>query len=130
MVHPGSAQDLTMDVTTEEFVVSDEAAGPYGMVAGADGAVWFTLAGAGKIGRFAPGGAVETIDLPNPEGQPTAIIAAPDGAMWFTQTRDNSIGRVTPAGEVSIFRAPTPDAAPFGLAVGHDGALWFTEMSA
>lgn len=81
-----------MDVMIAGFVVSDDAAGPYGVAAGADGAVWFTLAGIGKIGRFAPGASVDIFDLPNPDGQPTAIIAAPKGAMWFTQAHDNSVG--------------------------------------
>lgn len=76
-----------MDVTTEEFVVSDAAARPYGIAAGADGAVWFTLAGAGKIGRFAPGAGAENFGLPNPAGQPTAIIAGPDEARCGSRSR-------------------------------------------
>ena len=118
-----------MDVTIEEFVVSDGAAGPYGVAAGPDGAIWFTLAGAGQIGRFAPATDVEIFDLPNPEGQPTAIIATPEGALWFTQTRDNSVGRITPTGEVTIFGLPAaggvagwPGCGPRrrGLAHGDD----------
>ena len=45
-------------VSISEFHVSDGEAGPYGITAGADGAMWFTMVHHGRIGRLTLDGAV------------------------------------------------------------------------
>ena len=81
----------------EEFEVSGPDAGPYGIAAGPDGALWFTMVHAGKIGRFVPGGGLTTYDLA-PGSGPSMITTGSDGAMWFTRLKDHKIGRITSDG--------------------------------
>ena len=61
------------------------------MVAGPDGALWFTETGR-RIGRITTAGVVTEYPI---AGQPAAAIAAgPDGALWFAET-GNRIGRLS-----------------------------------
>ena len=123
-------QNPAVDVTIEEFVVSDGDGGPVRDCRWSQRCHLVHACGCRQDRAARAGSAPRTYALPNPKGQPTAIAPGPDGSMWFTQTLDNSIGRITPAGDFAIFGLPTPGASPAGLAVGPDGALWFTEMTA
>lgn len=105
-----------------------EAAGPYGITAGADGALWLTLVHSGEIARLATDGTVTRHPAGPPGCGPTIITPGPDGALWFSRTQDHHIGRITTSGEVTGFALPG-DGGPFGIAPGPDGALWFTEMN-
>ncbi len=101
--------------------------GPADIVAGPDGALWFTNATGNSIGRITTAGAVTTFSDPSVSG-PIGIAAGPDGALWFTNATGNSIGRITTAGAVTNFT----DASihdPQGIAAGPDGGLWFTNAT-
>jgi virginiamycin B lyase len=100
----------------------------YDIVAGPDGALWFTENATNKIGRITTDGLLTRFSVPTPDSQPHSIVAGPDGALWFTENAGNKIGRITTAGVVAEFSIPTPNSLPTGIAVGSDGALWFTEQ--
>jgi uncharacterized protein (TIGR03437 family) len=104
---------------------------PSGIVAGPDGAVWFTEYGAGKIGRITTSGVLTEFPVPTVSGAlPYGIAAGPDGALWFTDLGTNAIGRVTTTGRFTEFTIPTARSNPARIAAGPDGALWFTESDA
>ena len=99
-------------------------AGPTGIAAGPDGALWFTNDGNNSIGRITTAGTVTNYTgtgISDPDG----IAAGPDGALWFTNTGNNSIGRITTTGAVTNYTG-TGISGPHGITAGPDGALWFT----
>ena len=54
------------------------------VVAGPDGALWFTEFGANKIGRITTTGQFSEYALAN-LSNPGGITAGPDGALWFAE---------------------------------------------
>ena len=99
------------------------------MVAGPDGAVWFTAGLTGKIGRITTGGSLTEYSTGSSSSGPQGIAAGPDGMIWFAETSSNKIGRISTAGVLTEFAVPTPSSQPGDIAAGPDGALWFTERS-
>jgi virginiamycin B lyase len=71
-------------------------ADPSGIVAGVDGALWFTNSGNNTIGRITTGGTVTSFSDPS-LANPQDITTGPDGALWFTNPSNNSIGRIVAA---------------------------------
>ena len=106
---------------------------PVGIVAGPDGALWFTNEGInsiGSIGSITTAGIVTDHTDPNIR-QPGFITAGPDGALWFTNglmKGNYSIARITTAGTVTKYTDPGL-SLPFGIAAGPDGAVWFANAS-
>jgi virginiamycin B lyase len=129
---------ITADGQITEFPLpfdpQPHGAGPYGIAAGSDGALWFTLIRGDAIGRITTAGALTFFPLPPslfPPGDnaPYAIVSGPDGALWFTQA--SAIGRITTAGDIVRFVAHTGVSSdPTELAAGPDGALWATFVNA
>jgi virginiamycin B lyase len=117
------AQNIT------EFPVPTPASEPNGIVAGPDGALWFTEYNANKVGRITTAGTINEFGIPTSASFPVYITAGPDGALWFTESSGNKIGRMTTSGTITEFTIPTPASQPAGIAAGPDGALWFTEIS-
>ena len=76
---------------------------PIAMVAGPDGALWFT--NNGWIGRITTSGVLSYYADPS-IAHPDGIAVGPDGALWFTDD-NNSIGRITTAGVVTSYTDPT-----------------------
>ncbi len=66
--------------------VADEGAGPYGIAAGPDGALWLTFAHSGRIARLTLDGELDEHPdehpLESPGCRPTVITPGPDGALW------------------------------------------------
>ncbi len=136
---------------TEYPLLPSNAALPDQIVAGPDGAMWFTLndfgqgSAAPRIGRITTLGAVTEYALPNPSTRPHAITVGPDGNLWFTaqgtaanaaptqNTGSNFIGKITPSGQVTEYPLPPQVDAQSqafvlgGITAGPDGAVWFTE---
>jgi virginiamycin B lyase len=112
-----------------EFAVPTQGAGPYGVAAGPDGAIWFTESNfSNNIGRITTAGAITNYFIPTFRSQPTGIVAGPDHALWFTEASGNKIGRITTAGVLTNeYAVPTPAGSPTSITVGPDGALWFVE---
>jgi|SRR6516165_1958806 len=111
------------------------------IVAGPDGALWFTGDGPNDIGRITTTGVITEFSIPVRAKfiVYTNIAAGPDGALWFGLAKDTGniralwasrgIGRMTTTGEFSEFLLPQGDpinGIPYGITAGPDGALWFT----
>jgi virginiamycin B lyase len=111
---------------------------PSGIVAGPDGALWFTQGCNGiaqfetcgeSIERITTSGATTLYSLPytGVTQAPTGITNGSDGALWFTESLGNKIGRITTTGVINEYPIPTANSYALSIAAGPDGALWFTE---
>jgi streptogramin lyase len=99
--------------------------GPYGIVAGSDGNVWFTETSASAdVGRLSPTGSLT--EFP-PSSTARNIALGADGNLWFTEPGNGAIGRSTVGGTIVEFSVPPISSAPVDLAQGPDGNVWFTE---
>jgi len=75
---------------------------PIDLVAGRDGAIWFTEykgtyqhENDAKLGRITTSGAItEYSGGFNPKSGPTGITLGPDGKVWFVETVTNKLARV------------------------------------
>jgi virginiamycin B lyase len=105
-------------VTVRELPTA--AAGPVGIAATHDDAVWFTEILADKLGRIPMDGPVQEIDLP---GKPHAVVADPDDGVWVSLWGANQIARVSGDGDIVTIDLPA-GSEPHGLAIGPDGAPW------
>jgi virginiamycin B lyase len=99
---------------------------PAGIVAGPDGALWFTD-WMGKIGRITTSGSITSFTVSGGVGQSASITVGSDGNLWFAGS--NGISRMTTAGAVTTFVPPTSGSSPQSIVAGPDGALWFTESA-
>lgn len=101
---------------------------PTAIVAGRDGALWFTETGGDRIGRITTDGAVREFAIPTPRSGSAGIAVGPDGAIWFTEAYGAALGRLDPAtGRIAEYPVPDLYGQPGALAVGGDGALYFTQ---
>src|SRR5258708_3497920 len=75
---------IVMAVGLNEFGYLSPQTGPFGIVAGPDGNLWFTESSANQIGRVAPDGTIAEFPLPTKGGSPQGITLGPDGNLWFT----------------------------------------------
>ena len=108
----------------------DMGAVPRGIVAGPDGAMWFTESGADQIGRITADGTINEYPLPSRNqvhAFPDGIVLGPDGAIWFTETLYGALGRIDVAtGAITEHRIEPRGVAGAGLVTkGPDGAFWF-----
>jgi virginiamycin B lyase len=98
---------------------------PIGIVAGPDGALWFTnFTTNGSIGRITTSGTVTTYTRKAVIG-PSSITVGPDKALWFTNLFSGSVGRITTSGNISIYRER---GGPEDIVTG-PGNLWITNIS-
>jgi virginiamycin B lyase len=115
----------------DEFPVPSRGASPWGITVGRDGALWFTEARGGKIGRLDPRHplAVQEFPLPSPDSEPRSITAAPDGALWFFESKSKKVARMDPAPPRAVeeFLIPSSMTDVFGLAADDAGGVWFTQ---
>jgi len=122
-IPPASAQ-----VTIDEFPVPTGGSRPYTIVAGPDGALWFTESIGNKIGRINTKGMFQEFDVPTGESGPYGIAVGADGNIWFTERFGDQIGRFEFLGQhITEFPIPTPFAQAWEIAPGADGLLYFTE---
>jgi virginiamycin B lyase len=117
---------------------------PTDIVAGPDGALWFTEGGwtaigvnaiGSVIGRITTTGSITEYTTPTNASSPGGITVGPDKALWFTEAcadgqPGNKIGRITTSGSITEYTTPTTQSYPTSIATGPDGALWFTEWCA
>jgi streptogramin lyase len=118
---PLSAQTIT------EFPLPTAGSPPTSIVAGPDGALWFTEYDGHKIGRITTAGLITEFAIPH-FASPAGIVAGPDGNLWFAENDGNSIGRITTGGVITEFPIPTGRSGPGWIVAGPDGNLWFTEL--
>lgn len=110
---------------------------PSDIVAGPDGALWFTEAyPTNAIGRITTDGVVTQYSLPANFSNPAALTVGSDGALWFLQiglyngtASEARVGRITTSGSFSGFTVPVSSGVTINgesnLIAGSDGALWF-----
>jgi virginiamycin B lyase len=79
-----------------EYPIATANSEPFGIAAGADGALWFTEAGGNKVGRITTAGRISEYAVPTPSSEPRGIVAGSDGALWFTEWQGDRIGRIKP----------------------------------
>jgi virginiamycin B lyase len=115
---------------TTQFTVPSADSDPTGIIAGPDGALWFTEQSANKIGRVTTSGSFTEFTVPTAVALPLSIIVGPDGALWFTELGGVSkIGRITTAGAITEFPLPAANAHPEEIVLGPDNAFWFGESN-
>ncbi len=77
-----------------EFPLPTAFSYPEAITAAADGNLWFTEAGANRIGRITTAGDVSEFPIPG-AGTARGIAAGPDGNVWFTEEGGDKIGRIS-----------------------------------
>lgn len=97
---------------------------PEGIVAGPDGAMWFTDSQNLAIVRLDSAGNFRPFPVEDSSGGPGPITVGPDGNLWFIEYFSASIGRATLGGETAVF--PVPTFLLRDIAGGPDGNVWFT----
>jgi len=96
-------------------------AGPVGIAATHDDAVWFTEILAEKIGRIPMDDAIQEMELP---GKPHAVVADPDDGVWVSLWGASQIARISGDGSDIVTIDLPPGSEPHGLAIDHDGVPW------
>ena len=129
-----AASTCSASAGTPLFSEFPTVAHPREIVAGPDGALWFTNAFTNKIYRITSSGVITSFATLSGFPGPTSIVVGPDGALWFTITAVNSasagaIGRMTTTGVATRYDLPVGHS-PMSITRGPDGALWFTEVTA
>ncbi|HEX9132639.1 MAG TPA: Virginiamycin B lyase [Ktedonobacteraceae bacterium] len=124
--------------TIKKFTVPTAGSSPNGITTGPEGALWFTEAGSGKIGRVTTSGAITELTLTGGSASGFGshpITKGPDGALWFVEQSTGTIGRLTTTGVFSQFNLPgninkdeVIESAK-SITAGPDGALWFTSQN-
>src|SRR5262249_51228760 len=76
-------------VSFKEYALPVTGSTPTGIASGSDGALWFTEAGANKIGRITTTGVIAEFVIPTAGSNPQGIASGPDGALWFTEFGGN-----------------------------------------
>jgi virginiamycin B lyase len=121
------------------------------IVAGPDGALWFTNVsnllsisetgrGFATVGRLATDGTVKAFVPPySPPSLPSQIVVGPDKALWFAEPglafvkgqgsvpSYGGIVRISTDGQLKAFDLAHRNVFPLALASGPDGALWFAD---
>jgi hypothetical protein len=91
---------------------------PSYIVAGPDGALWFTNRDSESIGRITTSGEMAFYKGAGIH-QLVGITVAPDGALWFCNFKGDSIGRITAVPEVAI--SPSSGAPGTSVTVTGEG---------
>ncbi len=107
-----------------EHPLAAQGAGPYGITADADGALYFTLNQADVIGRLTTDGRIREFPLPQRDSRPHAIAADPEGGFWFSEWGATRVGHISAEGEIDLFDLPTPSSEPHGITVTANGTVW------
>lgn len=132
-VEPSFQQDLNGDgligpPAVAEFALTASGAGPFSIISGPDGNLWFTEVNANKIGHLNVGDPSHPITEFTVSGSPGGIVVGSDGALWFTEIGGNKIARMDISTHaIQEFAIPTSGAFAHELTSGPDGNIWFAE---
>ena len=112
--------------TIVEYPIPTANAGPFAIVQGPDGNMWFTESNTGtnKVAKITPTGVITEFPLGTNNAFPGNIVSGSDGNLWYADEAAH-IGRVTTAGTVTLFPATDPSS----IAAGPDGNLWVPEFN-
>ena len=104
--------------------------GPWDLVDGGDGKLWFTQDAAGVFGPIGAGDGLIAEFGGLTAGNPKGVTAGPDGNLWIAEAGGNgAIARVARDGGVTEFTAGLTPGDPWDVAAGPDGNLWFVNRS-
>ena len=123
------------NVSFTSFPIPTPGSGPSSIVAGPDGALWFTEYNSSKVARITTAGAVsEFVTGITPGVCFGAIAAGPDGSLWVAMSNlpDGSgpILRFNTAGAITgSFATPEPASCAASMTPGPDGALWTGQLA-
>ena len=87
----------------EYFPVPTQGAYNSAIVAGPDGAIWFSENSQNRIGRFSLLSGFQEFATPTRSSGPGLLTAGSDGNVWFTEYSAHAIGRITPTGTITEF---------------------------
>ena len=118
---------LSPSFTMLEYTVPTPNSGPLSIVAGPDGALWFTEAFAPNIGRIDVNGNIREYPVGG-HGQ-NFLAVGPDKNLWFTQSGPDVIGRLTTGGALTEFPVSSPTFALEKIARGPDKRMWFENIA-
>jgi virginiamycin B lyase len=119
---PPAGEPRPEDLKPTFFSLPDHSQ-PEDIVAGSDGAMWFTEHGADAIGRITLSGDISTFPL-SKGFAPTVLVLGADGALWFAGK--DRIGSMSLTGALTEYPLPK-NTLPEGITRGPDGAIWFTQ---
>jgi streptogramin lyase len=104
--------------------------GPWGIVDGGDGRLWFTGDASNVFGPLSPGdGLIGEVTGKLLFGNPKGITRGPDGNLWIAESAvAGAIARVNADGSVSEFTTGLT-GSPWDITSGPDGNLWFVTQS-
>jgi virginiamycin B lyase len=102
--------------------------GPYALVAGARGSLWFTAMRTGALFRVdTRDGSLRRFDL-GTRGWARRLAVDRNGDVWYGNFPASRLGRLVPStGEVEEIQLVKRPAEPYGIAVASDGRVWFNE---
>ena len=109
-------------VRTQHYSVPTPNSGPYGIVAGPNGASWFTETEGNKVGRITIAGAFKEAGIPTDSSQPYSITAGPEYL-------GNKVGRISLLGMIKESPEFAHGIGLVSITTGPDGALSFTEQT-
>lgn len=107
---------------------------PNSIVAGPDGALWFTEWDGNKIGRITTSGSItEFANGITPMSNPSIIRVGPGGNLWFSESNGSppgctrsAVAKITTAGVVTEYSGGIDACAdPYGIVSAPDGNIWF-----
>jgi virginiamycin B lyase len=121
-------------LTFHEYPIPTVRAQAGEIVAGPDGALWFTESMGNKIGRITLAGRIREFPLPQPLSNIAGLVVGADGALWFTEQPvipggvGFVLGRITTSGTISQYGplSPPNPLDNVSLDAGPDGAVWTT----
>jgi len=108
-----------------EYPIPTTGGYPAGIVAGPDGALWFTERLSNRIGRITTSGVVTEFPIPSEGANPLGIAAGRDGNLWFVELATQRIGRITPAGVITEFGSARITSLG-DITAGPDNNVWAT----
>jgi streptogramin lyase len=82
-----------------EFAIPTQNVGADKIATGPDGALWFTEANAGQIGRITASGTITEYSASGVR-DPESIVSGPENALWFGQPR--AIGKIQANGTTLV----------------------------
>ncbi|MGA8170201.1 MAG: hypothetical protein WB816_05130 [Methylocystis sp.] len=124
-----------LDPSTGEIVLISpptKDSAPYGLVLGADNALYVAEFGANRIAQINPATlGIKEFTLPDEDARPRRIAATGDGFMWYTDFTRGRLGRLNPR-DGAVVDWPSPGGAqsgPYAIAVLGDD-IWYVETGA
>ena len=114
--------------TIQTFPIPTPAAGAAHIVAGPDGALWFTETDGYKVGRITTSGQIQEFPVPNGTpgvsgGEGPAAIVSSGGKLWFVTNIGQTLYSVTTGGALSVV-GNNSDLDLVALAPSDNGGVW------